>query len=278
MRLFRKFLSIFLVFCLLWAPLQTQAVSQDTEEYIQRMVQYYLLYQEEADAEIAVLLDYLEQRDPELAALWRRIMVSWAYHNGRMELNSGILPDGLPGDGSLCIVIMGYGLNPDGSMKEELVDRLVVGLSSALKYPNARIMVTGGATSDVKGVTEAGQMARWLMDRGIESGRISQESRSLSTLQNVRRVYEILIRDYPQISDVAIVTSDYHIRQSCVLFSTIFHYGAYASGNRQLRLVSNGVNITGRNRSDLHTQARGIGAITGIPLDSQPDIPPELCE
>ena len=69
----------------------------------------------------------------------------------------------------LCIVIMGYDLRDDGSMKEELIDRLVVGLSSALKYPNAYVAVTGGATSDVPGVTEAGQMAQWLMERGLQS-------------------------------------------------------------------------------------------------------------
>ncbi len=33
----------------------------------------------------------------------------------------------------LCIVIPGFQLNPDGSMKDELVERLKVGLSSTRK-------------------------------------------------------------------------------------------------------------------------------------------------
>ena len=277
MSLFRKFLILFLVFALC-LPLSVRADSSDTDDYIQRMIQYYLQHQETADQEIAYLLDYLEAQDPQKAAMWRRIMVSWAYHNGRMELNTGILPDGLPNDDSLCIVIMGYDLRADGSMREELVDRLVVGLSSALKYPNAYILLTGGATSDVSGVTEAGEMARWLMERGVEEHRIIRETGSYSTMQNVRRVYNLLIRNYPQVTDVALITSDYHIRQSCVYFATMFSYGAYEQGNRQLKVCANAVNTTGKRINDLYTQASGISAITGIPFDGNPDIRPELAE
>ena len=34
-----------------------------------------------------------------------------------MELNYNVLPDGLPDDNSLCIVILGYRLEDDGSMQ-----------------------------------------------------------------------------------------------------------------------------------------------------------------
>ena len=278
MRLFRKFFAVLLICVILSLPVTTRAYSADTQDYVQRMIQYYMQHQERADQEIAFLLDYLEEQDPQLANLWRRIMVSWAYHNGRMELNNGILPDGLPTDDTLCIVIMGYDLRADGTMREELVDRLVVGLSSALKYPNAYVLVTGGATSDVEGITEAGEMARWLMERGVEEHRIIRESGSYSTMQNVRKVNNILIRDYPQITDVALITSDYHIRQSCVYFATMFHYGTWESGNRQLKLCANAVNTTGKQVNDLYAQARGISAITGIPFAGRPDTQPELTE
>ena len=278
MRLFRKILCLFLVLAVLWIPVEAEAASQDFQDYVQRMLQYYLRFQEEADEEIRVLLEYLQTLDPVRGAVWRQIMTDWSYTNSGMVLNEGMLPDGLPGDDSLCIIIMGYGLRADGTMKEELVDRLVVGLSSALKYPNAYVVVTGGATSRAKGVTEAGQMARWLMDRGVEPHRIIQENRSYSTLQNVQRVYSILIRDYPQITTAAVVTSDYHIRQSCVLFSAIFSQGTHVSGNRQIRVISNAANTTGKQEIDLYTQAWGISAITGVPFDSQPESQPELCE
>ena len=180
MRIFRKIFSVILVFAILAFPVKTNAVSADTEDYVQRMIQYYLQYREAADDEIGILLDHLSETDPAQAQLWRKIMVSWAYHNSQMEMNTGILPDGLPNDDSMCIVIMGYGLRSDGTMREELIDRLVVGLSSALKYPNAYVAVTGGATSDVEGITEAGQMAQWLQERGISPDRIILEPKAMS--------------------------------------------------------------------------------------------------
>lgn len=278
MRIFRKFLCLFLALLVLALPVRVSADQADTADYIQRMIQYYLQYQEEADQEIAVLLDYLCQTDPQQGELWRRIMVSWAYTNSQMELNPGILPDGLPQDDSLCIVIMGYGLREDGTMRDELIDRLVVGLSSALKYPNAYVAVTGGATSAVEGVTEAGQMAQWLMDRGISRDRLILETRAYSTVQNATRMYRILASEYPQVSSVAVVTSDYHIRQSCTFFSTVFHYQAAANGTPPLKVVGNAVNTTGRRVDDLHTQAWGICTITGIPYEATPETQPELCE
>lgn len=277
MSFFRKIFSLFLALSLLALPLRVRAAG-DTEDYVQRMIQYYLNYQEQAEEEIAVLLDYISETDPQQAELWRKIMVSWAYNNSQMTVNRGILPDGLPTDDSLCIVIMGYGLNKDGSMKEELIDRLVVGLSSALKYPNAYVAVTGGATSDVKDVTEAGQMAQWLRERGISNDRLIVENKALSTTQNAVRVHRLLMSGYPQVSSVAVITSDYHIRQSCTMFTTMSHYASAVNGTRQLKLVGNAVNDTGRTKNDLYTQAWGISVITGVPFDGTPETQPALSE
>lgn len=276
MALFRKLFSLILVFAVLVIPVRVSAAQQDTQAYIQRMIQYYLQYQDRADEEIGVLLDYLSQTDPQTGAMWREIMESWAYANSGMELNRGMLPDGLPQDDSLCIVIFGYDLRDDGSMKEELIDRLVAGLSSALKYPNAYVAVTGGATSDLDDMTEAQAMAQWLMERGVDSRRLIVEPRAMNTLQNVKRVFHILNSDYPRIRELAVVTSDYHVRQCCALFSAMGYYSAAQLGTQALRITSNAVSITGKTVRDLHTQAWGICALTGIPYESEPESIPEL--
>lgn len=71
-----------------------------------------------------------------------------------------VLPDGLPDTDELCIVVLGFQLNPDGSMRDELINRLNVALRSAEKYPNAYIVCTGGGTaSGNASATEAGEMA-----------------------------------------------------------------------------------------------------------------------
>lgn len=276
MTLFRKFFSFILVLLILAIPVQVCAVQEDAEPYIQRMMQYYLLYQSDAQEEIDVLLDHLSVVAPDQADMWRQIMFSWGYINEQMPLNYGILPDGLPQDDSLCIVIMGYGLKPDGSMREELIDRLVVGLSSALKYPNAYVAVTGGETSNVEGITEAGQMAQWLRERGVEENRLIVENKAWSTIENAKRVYKLLANHYPQVKNLAVITSDYHIKQSCTLFAATASVFANAWGTDPVQLVSNAVNQTEKTWRDLSTQASGIAALTGVPFDAAPETEPEL--
>ena len=91
-------------------------------------------------------------------------MFDWSWINSDMPVYEDILPDGLAMDDSLCIVVMGFGLNEDGSIRPELEKRLTVALRSAVKYPNAWILVTGGQTGAAEGVTEAGQMAAYQHD------------------------------------------------------------------------------------------------------------------
>ena len=58
------------------------------------------------------------------------------------------------------MVVLGYQLNADGTMRDELLERLRVAKASAEKYPNAYIVCTGGPTAyEDKTVTEAGRMA-----------------------------------------------------------------------------------------------------------------------
>ena len=173
---------------------------------------------------------------------------------------------------------MGFGLNPDGSMKEELIDRLVVGLSSALKYPNAYVAVTGGPTSQTKGVTEAGQMAAWLRQRGISDDRLIVENRSYSTIQNAQYVCAILESSYPQVESLAVVTSDYHIQRSCAMFAAQTHFQAACNGTAPLKLVGAAANETDTPMESLESQARGICAITGVTYEYAPETQPELSE
>ena len=278
MRLFQKILSLFLVLACLVLPVSVQAAETDLEEYVWQMIQYYLRYQDRAEEEIGVLLNYLEKQDPEEGALWCSIMADWSYINAQMPVTQKMLPDGLPTDDSLCIVIMGYGLRADGTMREELIDRLVAGLSLALKYPNAYVAVTGGPTSSVDGVTEAGQMAAWLRARGIEDSRLIVENRSMSTVQNVKKVCAILAEDYPEVTSLAIVTSDYHIHRSCLLFAAAAHSRAQMDGTAPLELVGTAVNTTDKPMETLEYQARDLCTLMGIPYDSTPETIPELAD
>ena len=161
-------------------------------------------------------LSALSSVDPALGEKWTHIMDLWE----APVTISDELPDGLPGDDSLCLVALGFQLNPDGTMREELIGRLNVVLAASEKYPNAFIACTGGGTAaEDETATEAGRMAEWLEAHGIDPARLIVEDRSLTTAQNAIYTFDILEEKYPQVAQIAIISSDYHIATGMLLFS-----------------------------------------------------------
>lgn len=270
----RRILGIVLVLCLFWLlPVTARGAEADVEMYAQSMIQYYRYYQEDGMDAIRDLAELMADIEPEKAAMWENIMEDWSWVRSRMPVGVDVLPDGLPEDDSLCIVVLGYQLSESGTMQEELMDRLVVALSSAIKYPNALICVSGGQTSEVKGATEAGLMASWLKKKGIDESRIIVENQSLSTTANAVNVYKTLNASYPQVSSVAMITSDYHLNWGGSMFTTVSDYKHAMSGGRQIELVAGAVCNTGATMDTLLTEAWGICTIAGIEFDENATAP-----
>ncbi|MBQ1365702.1 MAG: YdcF family protein, partial [Clostridia bacterium] len=160
-------------------------------------------------------LSALASLNPSLGEKWMRIMDLW---ETPVTVNEA-LPDGLPDDDSLCLVGLGFQLNPDGTMREELVERLKVMLAASEKYPNAVIVCTGGGTAaDDQTATEAGRMAEWLEANGVNPSRLIVEDHSLTTAQNAIYTFNILSERYPQVKQIAMISSDYHIATGTLLF------------------------------------------------------------
>jgi hypothetical protein len=160
-------------------------------------------------------LSALASLNPSLGEKWMRIMDLW---ETSVTVNEA-LPDGLPDDDSLCLVGLGFQLNPDGTMREELVERLKVMLAASEKYPNAVIVCTGGGTAaDDQTATEAGRMAEWLEAHGVNPSRLIVEDHSLTTAQNAIYTFNILSERYPQVKQIALISSDYHIATGTLLF------------------------------------------------------------
>ena len=61
-------------------------------------------------------------------------------------------------------------------------------------------------------------MAEWLMEHGVDTDRIIVEDRSLTTAQNAIYTFDILAQSYPQVNQLAIISSDYHIATGTLLF------------------------------------------------------------
>ena len=213
---------------------------RDCQDIIEEMVVDYGNYGSEADDHIQSLLKELNSVDPDAADRWNRILTRWKAVNTDLQVNDGVLPDGLPDTDELCMVALGFQLNADGTMREELIERLGVVRASAEKYPNALIVCTGGGTAtENEAATEAGKMAEWLIENGIAAERIIVEDQSLTTAQNAIYTYDILSQGYPQVKQLAIVSSDYHIATGTLLFEAEAILRAEKAGAQAVQVVSN---------------------------------------
>ena len=269
MNMFRKIFALILALVLV-LPLAVgaKAAETTTNDMIRQMLGYYLYYRDEARTDYDLILEEMAKQDPALAETWDHILSFWIGLNREMEVMDPILPDGLPTDNSLCIVVMGFYLESDGGIRKELEDRLNVALASAEKYPNAYILVTGGGTAAGNNkVTEAGQMAKWLIKHGISEDRIIKEAKASSTIENAQYGSALLYRDYPQVKSLAVVTSDYHIRRSCLYFNTQAALDAYNASTEAIRVVAAAsCPIKGQSATDEDTQVEGMCILTGLKL------------
>lgn len=238
--------------------------AQNATSCIQQMINYFCYYQEDAQTDLDRLNQELAQIDETLAAQWKQIMDFWCWTSRNMDCNETDLPDSLPEDNSLCIVVLGYGLKSNGAMRSELVGRLRTALAAAEKYPNAYIACTGGGTAQNKrSVTEAGQMADWLLDQGIDGSRIIIENESISTVQNAQFTCRILHEEYPQVQHLAVITSDYHLARGALLFqaeSVLSGYGLDVVGTAGHQTFTHSPESAG-------TQASNLAQLAGISFE-----------
>lgn len=114
-----------------------------------------------------------------------------------------------------AIVILGYALADDGSMREPLIGRLEQGLALARKNPGSPIIVSGGVPKG--GVTEAYLMKRWLTERGIPGDKIYIEDQAKDTVGNA--LYSVAILKQLGIQNVTLITSASHMRRALSVFT-----------------------------------------------------------
>jgi uncharacterized SAM-binding protein YcdF (DUF218 family) len=105
-----------------------------------------------------------------------------------------------------AIVILGYGLNPDGTMRTILRRRVLTGLTVAQFFPQSPIIVTGG--NPQSGRTEASQMRGMLRMLGFPGDRIIVEDRANSTVQNAQ--FSVPLARQAETSGIILVTSTTH--------------------------------------------------------------------
>ncbi len=263
MRMMKRLLALLLVL-LTVAALPVSAAEE--ADCIRELISYYYHHGGEARLDQELLLAELSRLDGAKAAAWEQIMGYWNWANTELDVQEEALTGELPRDDSLCIVVLGYQLTPDGKMRQELIGRLERALAAAEQYPNAYIACTGGPTApEDKGATEAGKMAAWLERNGVARERLLVEEKSLSTLSNARYVCSMIYEGYPQIRQLAVITSDYHLRRSCVYFNTQAQLDALERGCKPLTVTGAAAYQTRRgDENDRKLQAEGLAELAGV--------------
>ncbi|MBP5342312.1 YdcF family protein [bacterium] len=106
------------------------------------------------------------------------------------------------------VVILGKRLNDDSSMKEELIERIELGIKTFETKEVDYLCICGGAPNIKAGVTEASQMFAYLIMKGFDENRIIAEDKSLTTRGNARYLKKIL-KDVT-IENLYLVSTKYH--------------------------------------------------------------------
>ncbi|MEY2195053.1 ElyC/SanA/YdcF family protein [Neobacillus sp. BF23-41] len=134
-----------------------------------------------------------------------------------------------------AIVILGYALGEDASMKPPLIERLKAGLAIANKYPNSKIIVSGGVPK--QGITEADAMSKWLISQGVAKERIILENNSTDTVEN--GLFSTAILEKEKLKDVTLVTSASHMRRALSVFKEASDFYDKMNGKKTDRNFTN---------------------------------------
>jgi len=266
----RFLLASLMVVCIFFGSISPAYAAEDNAA-IRDILYYYGQHQEKAETDITRLIETLS---PENREKWSKILAFW--HNAYEEQDiTHLLPEDLPQDDSLCIIVMGYSLQSNGNMKEELIGRLETALSLLEDFPSAYILCTGGGTAKYNpAITEADSMARWLKEQGVGEDKIIVENRAYSTEENAINAFRILSEKYPGVNTVVLVSSDYHLRRCKLLFYaetvlkemddryTVAGWVGYAAGHDGAENPPN--------------DAESLGPMAGIYIDKS--YVPKLCK
>jgi len=124
-------------------------------------------------------------------------------------------PDGL--------VVLGGVISPEVSAArnaialDETAERITVAAELAGRYPNARIVISGGSSALIfDGAVEAPFGARELESLGVAPGRIAVEDKSRNTIENAR--FSRGIADPKPGQRWLLVTSAYHMPRAMAAF------------------------------------------------------------
>ena len=258
-------LSILVLFQLISpkSSFQKSNLSETIKELEGHLLYYYI---NENKSQVKTILQQILSLDQTVGNRDQLIISYWEYIDSYMPLYPRIAPDGLPQTSDHAFVVLGYQLNPDGSLRPEAIGRCDVAYESAIKYPNSLIFVTGGGTaSGNKTATEGGQMKDYLVNvKGLDEKRIITETKAMDTIQNAE--YTILELIEKKIKTITVITSDYHIRRGNILFKGEALLKAESLGITPIEVIENAVYETGKPTEGKYYEGYALASILKVKI------------
>lgn len=113
-----------------------------------------------------------------------------------------------------CILVLGAGLQADGSPSSMLADRLKVAVSLVAGNSDTRLLLSGDNSG--KHYNEVDAMRAFVMDYGVSEEQIIADGEGFSTYESVSRaLYEY------GVEKVIIVTQEYHLYRALYIAETM---------------------------------------------------------
>lgn len=116
-----------------------------------------------------------------------------------------------------AIIVLGY-RQKSREINLILKNRLDKAIEILGSNREAKIILSGGKVC-LKEFSEAELMANYLKDRGIETKNIILEDESKDTLQSIKNSKKII--DKYQFKDIALITSDYHLKRASMIAKSL---------------------------------------------------------
>ena len=112
-----------------------------------------------------------------------------------------------PAPENATLVVLGAGLRGERPSRT-LRERLAVAYDYLMEHPDAVCILTGGQGPDEL-ISEAEAMRRWLVDKGIDEGRLYVEDKSTSTDENFEFSRQVA-QQHGLSLNAAVVTQEFH--------------------------------------------------------------------
>lgn len=109
-----------------------------------------------------------------------------------------------------AIIVLGCGLNSDGTPSHTLEDRLDGCIEYCENNPDCYVVVTG-AVSRFGNMTEGVAMKKYLTDRGIAPDRILTDEKATNTKENFEYSLKLLESVGTDTDNIAFTTNSFHI-------------------------------------------------------------------